>query len=126
MRYLRHLVLGIIAISLIVVALANRGAVSLSLLPDALGTLVGFNLQLQVPLFVVIFLGVTMGLLIGFVWEWLREMKHRNAARSEHMQVVRLEREVSKLKASSADTDKDEILALLDEVSLRCAPSFAA
>jgi hypothetical protein len=33
------------------------------------------------------------------------------------MQVVRLEREVSKLKASSADTDKDEILALLDEVS---------
>ena len=117
MRYLRHLVLGIIAISLIVVALANRGDVSLTLLPDALGTLVGFNLQLQVPLFVVIFLGVTMGLLIGFVWEWLREMKHRNAARSEHMQVVRLEREVSKLKSSSADTDKDEILALLDEVS---------
>jgi hypothetical protein len=56
-------------------------------------------------------------LLIGFIWEWLREMKHRNAARSEHMQVVRLEREVSKLKASSADADKDEILALLDEVS---------
>jgi hypothetical protein len=28
-----------------------------------------------------------------------------------------LEREVSKLKASSADADKDEILALLDEVS---------
>ena len=117
MRYLRHLVLGIIAISLIVVALANRGAVSLTLLPDALGTLVGFNLQLQVPLFVVIFLGVTMGLLIGFIWEWLREMKHRSAARSEHMQVVRLEREVSKLKATTADTDKDEILALLDEVS---------
>ena len=40
MRYLRHLVLGIIAISLIVVALANRGDVSLTLLPDALGTLV--------------------------------------------------------------------------------------
>jgi hypothetical protein len=30
---------------------------------------------------------------------------------------VRLEREVSKLKATSTDTDKDEILALLDEVS---------
>jgi hypothetical protein len=44
-------------------------------------------------------------------------MKHRSAARSEHMQVVRLEREVSKLKATSADKEKDEILALLDQVS---------
>ena len=117
MRYLRYMVLGSIAISLIVLALANRGAVHLTLLPDALGELVVFNVQLQVPLFVVIFLGVTLGLLIGFVWEWLREMKHRNAAQSEHIQVVRLEREVSKLKATSADKDKDEILALLDEVS---------
>ena len=117
MRYLRYMVLGFIAISLIVVALANRGSVPLSLLPEALGELVGFNVQLQVPLFVVIFLGVTLGLLIGFLWEWLREMKYRNAARSEHVQVVRLEREVTKLKATSADKDKDEILALLDEVS---------
>jgi putative membrane protein len=108
MRYLRYMVLGFIAISLIVVALANRGAVNLSLLPEALGALVGFNVQMQVPLFVVIFLGVTLGLLIGFVWEW---------PRNEHIQVVRLERQVSKLKATSADTDEDEILALLDEVS---------
>ena len=67
MRYLRYMVLGFIAISLIVVALANRGAVTLSLLPEALGALVGFNVQMQVPLFVVIFLGVTLGLL-----DWLR------------------------------------------------------
>ena len=51
MRYLRHYGFGLIAISLIVVALANRGAVRLTLLPDALGELVGFNVQLQVPLF---------------------------------------------------------------------------
>jgi hypothetical protein len=44
-------------------------------------------------------------------------MKHRSAARSEHMQVVRLEREVSKLKGTSAEKEKDEILTLLDEVS---------
>ena len=117
MRYLRYMVLGFIAISLIAVALANRGIVRLTLLPEALGELIGFNLQMQVPLFVVIFLGVTAGLLIGFVWEWLREMKHRSAVRSERMQVVRLEREVSKLKATSADKEKDEILTLLDEVS---------
>jgi membrane protein DedA with SNARE-associated domain len=66
MRYLRYMVLGFIAISLIAVALANRGIVRLTLLPDALGELIGFNVQMQVPLFVVIFLGVTLGLLIGF------------------------------------------------------------
>ena len=103
MRYLRYMVLGFIAISLIVVALANRGAVTLSLLPEALGALVGLNVQMQVPLFVVIFLGLTLGLLIGFVWEWLREMKHRSAARSEHMQVVRLERDNHKERRSVDD-----------------------
>ena len=37
MRYLRYMVLGFIAISLIAVALANRGIVRLTLLPEALG-----------------------------------------------------------------------------------------
>jgi len=116
MRYLRYLVFGSIAVGLVIVALANRGEVSLTLMPLVLGDLIGFNLQFQIPLFTVIFLGVTAGLLIGFVWEWLREMKHRNAAKTEHRQVVRLEREVSKLKSVTAK-EQDDILALLEKVS---------
>lgn len=116
MRYLRYLVFGSIAVGLVIVALANRGEVSLTLMPLVLGDLIGFNLQFQIPLFTVIFLGVMAGLLIGFVWEWLREMKHRNAAKTEHRQVVRLEREVSKLKSVTAK-EQDDILALLEKVS---------
>lgn len=116
MRYLRYLVFGSIAVGLVIVALANRGEVSLTLMPLALGNLIGFNLQFQIPLFTVIFLGVMTGLLIGFVWEWLREMKHRTAAKTEHRQVVRLEREVSKLKSGTAN-EQDDILALLEKVS---------
>jgi|TARA_B110000977_G_scaffold27320_1_gene34480 uncharacterized integral membrane protein len=116
MRYLRYLVFGSIAVGLVIVALANRGEVSLTLMPLALGNLIGFNLQFQIPLFTVIFLGVMTGLLIGFVWEWLREMKHRTAAKTEHRQVVRLEREVSKLKSGIA-TEQDDVLALLEKVS---------
>jgi|TARA_B100000768_G_scaffold178016_1_gene193089 putative membrane protein len=116
MRYLRYLVFGSIAVGLVIVALANRGEVSLTLMPLVLGDLIGFNLQLQIPLFTVIFLGVMAGLLIGFVWEWLREMKHRTAAKTEHRQVVRLEREVSKLKSGTAK-EQDDILALLEKVS---------
>ena len=116
MRYLRYLVFGSIAVGLVIVALANRGEVSLTLMPLVLGDLIGFNLQFQIPLFTVIFLGVMAGLLIGFVWEWLREIKHRNAAKTEHRQVVRLEREVSKLKSVTAK-EQDDILALLEKVS---------
>ena len=116
MRYLRYLVFGSIAVGLVIVALANRGEVSLTLMPLALGNLIGFNLQFQIPLFTVIFLGVMAGLLIGFVWEWLREMKHRTAAKTEHRQVVRLEREVSKLKSGTAK-EQDDILVLLEKVS---------
>ena len=61
MRYLRHMVLGFIAISLIVRGPGQPGVVRLTLLPEALGELIGFNVQMQVPLFVVIFLGVTLG-----------------------------------------------------------------
>jgi|TARA_B110000967_G_scaffold203741_1_gene244947 putative membrane protein len=113
MRYLRYFVLGFIAVGLVIVALANRGNVILNLIPELLGDLIGFNVQVRVPLFIVIFLGVGAGLLIGFVWEWLREMKHRNAAKSEHRQVVRLEREVTKLKTETVK-EQDDILAILD------------
>jgi uncharacterized integral membrane protein len=116
MRYLRYFVLGFIAVGLVIVALANRGNVILNLIPELLGDLIGFNVQVRVPLFIVIFLGVGAGLLIGFVWEWLREMKHRNAAKSEHRQVVRLEREVTKLKTETVK-EQDDILAILDRGS---------
>ena len=116
MRYLRHLVLGFITVGLVVVALANRDSVTLTFIPEALGDLIGFNRQVKVPLFTVMFLGVGAGLLIGFVWEWLREMKHRNAAKSDNRQVVRLEREITKLKSGTAQ-GQDGVLELLDELS---------
>lgn len=114
MRYIKYLFLALVAVALICVALANRDPVTLTLMPSAIGNLVGLNMGLQLPLFVVIFAGVAAGLLIGFVWEWLREMKHRSELRQEHKQVVRLEREVSRLKADK-HKDQDDVLALLED-----------
>lgn len=115
MRYLRYLILAAIAIALVVVALANRDIVTLRLLPEGLDTALGFNASVQVPLFLVILAGVVIGLMIGFIWEWLREMKLRGAARQEHKQVVRLEREVDRLK-SEKHQGKDDVLALIDDI----------
>lgn len=110
-RFLRLVFLGIIAILLITVALANRQVVTLRLLPDDLAALLGLAQSLELPLFAVIFGAIAVGVLIGFVWEWLREHKHRATAVTKTREVTRLEREVAR---NSATNPKDEILALLD------------
>jgi uncharacterized integral membrane protein len=116
MRYIRYAFLAVLAIALVSVALANRGFVTLQLLPQGLADLVGMNRTVDLPLFVVIFGGIIAGLLIGFVWEWLREHKHRAAASRRQAEVKKLERELRRTKAER-DKDKDEVLALLDEAS---------
>lgn len=114
MRYIRYGFWAIVAICLIIVGLANRGDVTLRLMPDALGDLTGLSAEVQVPLFVVIFLGVAAGLLIGFLWEWVREHKHRAAASRKSREAKSLEREVARLKTEK-NQGKDEVLALLED-----------
>ena len=113
MKYIRYLFLLCLAVVLIAVALANRGAVELKLLPDGLARVAGIDPGTSLPLFVVIFGGVVAGLLIGFVWEWLREHKHRVEVDRKAREVGKLEREVKKLKGEK-NRGKDDVLALLD------------
>lgn len=114
MRYIRYVFLAVLALVLVSVALANRGMVRLQLLPAALSDLIGMNRAIELPVFIVIFGGIIAGLLIGFVWEWMREHKHRAAASRRQAEVKRLERELRRTKAER-DKDKDEVIALLDE-----------
>ncbi len=116
MRYLRYAFLGTLGIILISVSLANVQSVELKLMPDALAALLGFNLTTTLPLFLVVLGGVVAGLVIGFLWEWLREHKHRKDATVKKGEVRKLEREVKKLKKKQNE-GKDEVLAILDEAS---------
>ncbi|WP_299640749.1 lipopolysaccharide assembly LapA domain-containing protein [uncultured Ruegeria sp.] len=116
MRYLRYAFLAALGIVLISVSLANVQPVELKLMPDALAELLGFNLSASLPLFLVVLGGVAAGLVIGFLWEWLREHKHRRDATVKKTEVRKLEREVKKLKKKQNE-GKDDVLALLDEAS---------
>lgn len=113
MRFIKYLFLGAVALILIVVAVANRQPVELQLLPKDLAAFIPFSGQITVPLFLVIFGGILAGLLIGFVWEYLREFKIRNNLSKTSKQVRHLEREVGKLREKTGE-GKDEILALLE------------
>ena len=117
MRLVKYVVLGVIALVLIVLALANRDPVTLNLLPSDLAAWAGASIPpLELPLFLVIFIGVALGLLIGRIAEWLREYRYRKDAKVQRRARSKLEREVATLKGHTADT-QDDVLALLEDGS---------
>lgn len=105
---------AIVGLCLILVGLANRGIVTVRAMPEALAGLFGLSPDIDLPLFVVIFLSVGAGLLIGFLWEWVREHRIRAESRARAREVDALRREVASLRAEKARDDGDEVLALLD------------
>ena len=114
MRALRWLFLAVLALGLIGLALANREIVTLRVLPPEAGEFLGYGWAVQLPMFLVIFAGVLIGLFIGFVWEWLREHKIRSTATRATRKATRLEGEVERLR-ERAQGPKDEVLALLEK-----------
>ncbi|MGR3793537.1 LapA family protein [Vannielia litorea] len=113
-RYLRWGFLALLAIVLITLALANREPVTLKLLPGELADLLGLPYQITLPLFVSLFAMIALGILIGFVWEWFREHKHRAEAARQAKEARRAKKELDAVKRETGQ-EQDEVLALLDD-----------
>ena len=113
MKTIRYAFWAIVGLCLILVGLANRDFVTVRAMPEALGDLLGISPDISLPMFLIIFAGVGAGLLIGFLWEWVREHRVRSDARVKTREVDALRREVADLRGASADKGED-ILALLD------------
>lgn len=113
MRFIRYLFLAVVGIVLVTVALANRASVTLSAVPEELAGFFPFPQQITVPLFTVILGSIVVGLLIGFVWEYIREFKQRHEAAKAKREMNRLEREVKGLREKTGE-GKDDVLALLE------------
>lgn len=116
MRYIRYASIAIIALALILIALANRNMVQVKVLPDELSGLAALNPSYELPLFVVIFGGILLGLIVGLIWEWIREHGERAEAARKARELSALRAEVRRLKGEK-HKDKDEVLAILDEAS---------
>ncbi len=114
MRYIRYAFLAALAVVLITVALANRDQVLLRLLPEELAGFLGWSWSVNLPLFVVIFAAIIAGVMIGFVWEWLREHKLRAEGARARKAAVKLAHEVQDLKRDRAKPG-DDVLALLED-----------
>ncbi|MBL1434593.1 MAG: DUF1049 domain-containing protein [Rhodobacteraceae bacterium] len=111
MRYIKYIILAAFMAALVLLALANRGVVAISALPEGLPY--ADALRLQVPLFVVIFAAIGAGLLLGYLLEYFREHKYRRQAAVKNREAAALSAELAKLKKSNG-SDEDDVLALLN------------
>lgn len=118
MRYIRYAFLAALGLVLITIALANRDYVSIQVFPNDLAGFLGIQFGAQLPLFIVIFLGIVAGLLIGFVWEWIREYKQRAEASRILRELKDTKAELASLKANSSN-EKDDVLALLEKANTK-------
>ena len=116
MRIVKFVLLALVALILLIVALANAQEVTLRVLPEAMAGFMGVSWTVTLPMFAVILGAVVVGLLIGFLWEYAREHKHRAAARSERRERESLERENKQMRREKPGKGND-ILALLEDGS---------
>lgn len=94
-RFLTIFVLIPIAVVVVVLSVANRGAVSFSLDPIRAGT---SGWTVTAPLYVFLFAAVALGIVIGGIATWFRQGRWRQVARSERANADRLRTDVARLR----------------------------
>jgi uncharacterized integral membrane protein len=109
-RTLKLVALCLILLVIVVLAVANREPVTLHLLPEGMSRLA--PVSRQVPLFIVILLSIVAGIVVGYLFEWLREHKHRRRASQKAREAAELNRQVDRLRRQSGKPE-DDVLALL-------------
>ncbi len=100
-RFLKALILLPVAILVVLLAVANRAPVTLSLDPFSQDAP---EFATQVPLFAVIFAAVMLGVVIGGVASWLAQGKNRQARRRLRRETRTLRYETERLRTQAPST----------------------
>lgn len=95
-NFLKALLLLPVAILVVLLAVANRGPVTLSLDPFSRG---GPEISFTLPLFAALFAALALGVVIGGIASWTAQGKHRQARRSYKREVSHLRTEADRLRS---------------------------
>ena len=87
-KLFNYLFLLPLAVLLILFSVANRQSVRLSLDPLNVDTPA---LSIELPLFVFLFFGVVVGMLLGGFLVWISQGKHRKALREKSIEASKLQ-----------------------------------
>ncbi len=132
-RYLKILFLVVVGIVLVLLLLSNQEPVSVSLLPASLAETLGWDVTvsevrilpaalantigvdgtLTLTVALIVATALIVGIIVGFVWEWLREHRFRAEAKTQRREAQRLNQEVAQMKGGS--DSQDDVLAILDQ-----------
>jgi uncharacterized integral membrane protein len=117
MTYFRYALLAIVLLLAVMVALANSAPVTLSLWPEAVAAFVGREFALTLPLFVVVGGAVGLGLVLGLIWEWLRERSIRREAGRAQRELAAIQRAERATPVPAVRRPRDDILEIVDEAN---------
>jgi uncharacterized integral membrane protein len=98
-NFLKALILFPIAILVVLLAVANRGPVTLSLDPFSREAP---EIAVTLPLFAVMFGAVMLGVFIGGMAAWLAQGKHRRAERRYKREARRLRSQTAQARPSGS------------------------
>jgi len=101
-NFLKALILFPVAVLVVLLAVANRAPVTVSLDPFSREVP---EIAFTLPLFALIFLAVMLGVIIGGVAAWLTQSKHRRAERIYKREARRLRADTVRARPSSGSTD---------------------
>jgi uncharacterized integral membrane protein len=114
LRFVKLVFLVLVLLALVFLFFANNDPVVLNLMPDALANAMGMRNEFTVPLFLVVVGALLIGIVVGYVLEWLREHQYRAEARVHRREASRLRQEVASVKGRKGD-EQDEVLAILED-----------
>lgn len=97
-RYLRLLVVAVVALILVLFAFANRQWVTVSFDPLSAPDRAAF--AVEAPLFAVAIVAAMLGVVAGAAATWISQGRHRRAARQSRAEADRLRTEAQTLRAS--------------------------
>jgi uncharacterized integral membrane protein len=100
-RFLKALLLLPVAVLVVLLAVANRAPVQLSLDPFSQEAP---EFATQAPLFAVIFASVMLGVLIGGAAAWLAQGRNRSAKRQARREAQHLRQETERLRVQAASS----------------------
>lgn len=117
MKFVRYALLALVLALCVTVAMANRDPVTLALWPDTMTAFLGFGYALTLPLFVMVGGAVGLGLVLGLVWEWLRERGQRaeGAKARRELDRVRSGQAPAQPAVGPANAPRDQVLAILND-----------
>lgn len=111
MRTIKLILLAVILLAIVILALANRDPVTVRLLPEGMARLAP-GAVLDLPLFVVSLVSIVVGMVLGYLFEYFREHKHRRRAAEKAREASKLSRDMQRLR-KEANRPEDDVLALI-------------